>query len=76
MTWQYDAHHHCFTASLDGWRLLVQQTRSKRTWRAAVVPPLGTPARIAPTVLSSRTAAQAWCLAVSRQERGEGAMGS
>jgi hypothetical protein len=76
MFWRYNVYHRCLTTSLDGWRLLVQQTRRKGIWRAAVVSPPGCLARIAPAFFTSRTAAQAWCLAAMRQERGEGATGS
>jgi len=76
MSWRYDAHHRCFTASLDGWRLLVQQTRSRGIWRAAVAAPPGGLARIAPALFTSRTAAKVWCLAAIRQERKEEAIGS
>jgi hypothetical protein len=76
MSWRYDTHHRCFTTSLDGWRLLIQQTRDKRSWRAAVAPPQGRFARIAPACFTSRTAAQAWCLVILRQEQREGALGS
>ena len=76
MTWRYDTHHRCFTTSLDGWRLLIQQTRRSGIWRAAVVSPPGGLARIAPAFFTSRTAAQVWCLAAFRQEQREGATGS
>jgi hypothetical protein len=76
MAWHYDARHRCFMTSLDGWRLLIQQTRRKSIWRAAVVGPPAGLARIAPAVFTSRMAAQAWCLAAIRQEQREGATGS
>jgi hypothetical protein len=76
MSWRYDTHHHCFTTSLGGWRLLAQQTRRRSVWRAAVVAPPGSLARIAPAIFTSMTAAQTWCLVILRQEQREGALGS
>jgi hypothetical protein len=76
MSWRYDAHHHSFSTNLDGWRLLIQQTRRRGMWRAAVVGPPGCIARITSAIFTSRTAAQAWCLAALRQEQYEGATGS
>ena len=76
MSWRYETHHRCFTTTMDGWRLLIQQTCSKGRWRAAVVPPPGGLARIASATFTSRTAARIWCLAARRQEQHEGAIGT
>ena len=76
MSWRYDARHRCFSTSLDGWRLLVHQTRRKGIWHATVVGPPGGLSRIAPAIFTSNTAAKAWCLAAIRQKQRAGAMGS
>jgi hypothetical protein len=70
MTWRDDVRHRCFTTSKEGWRLLAQQPRTKRTWRAGVAPSLSGLAQIAP-VCFSRTATRAWrrCARSSTKER-------
>jgi hypothetical protein len=75
MSWRYDPRHRCFCAKVDGWRLVVQQTRRSGLWRAAVVIPDGL-ARIAPALFASKTVAQTWCIAVLHQQQPEGATGS
>jgi len=76
MSWRYDTRHRCFAASVDGWRLVVQQTQRSGTWRAAVAPPPGGLARIAPAFFTSKIVAQAWCIAVLHQQQRERASGS
>jgi hypothetical protein len=69
MAWQGDTQQLRFSMTLDSWRAVVQQGRSRKTWRAAIAPRHGGLGRLAPAVFTSRIAAQAWCIGVIRQQQ-------